>query len=220
MDKTNYIEDNSELNLKDNPIYKDLSELIENKTIKWLPWIGENYTNLLLVGESHYQNSEEDKIEQEDSNYQIKWGKSEGKQKVMFYKKMAHMVIGNTNTQELFDEVAQMNLIQRPMTNISKRPNKNDYQQGIQALFAVVGKLKTKKVIVFSKGAKKHFDSYRSDNFQRLTFNNNKIENNIAPVRYTDLKNGVEYLLIAHPSRMNKLDEWHAFIDKFNKSTL
>lgn len=197
-----------------------MQNLIENKTIKWLPWVGENYTNLLLVGESHYQNSEEDKLQQEDINYQISWGNSTGKQKVKFYRNMAHMVTGSNDTQNLFDKVSQMNLIQRPMTSIKMRPNKADYHQGINALFSVVEKLESKKVIVFSKGSKVHFDAYRSENFQRFTFKNNKIERGIAPVRYTDTNNGVEYLLVAHPSRMNKLDAWYLFIDQFLKDQL
>lgn len=197
-----------------------MKELLEKGIITWYPWEGKNYQDLMIVGESHYQNSDRDKVEQENPNYQIKWGKSEGKQNVQFYKKMTHMVKGHQNTQELFDEVAQMNLIQKPMSAISKRPKQTDYKKGVEALFAVTGKLKPSKVIVFSKGAKKAFDAHRGEEFKRLTFKQNKIENNIAPIRYTDLKNNREYLLVAHPSRMNKLDKWHAFIDQFVKDTL
>lgn len=197
-----------------------MKDLIKYKTITWLPWIGNNYTNLLLVGESHYQNSEKDKKEQEDINYQLQWGKSETKQKVKFYRNMAHMVIGNNNTQELFDKVAQMNLIQRPMTSISNRPSKEDYRHGVKALFRVVDHLQPRKVIVFSKGSKKFFDEYRGKEFTRITYKDNRIERRIAPVRYTDTTSNVEYLLVAHPSRMNKLDDWHSFIYKFISDTL
>lgn len=193
-----------------------LLKLIESKDLKWLPWIGKDYekSKILLVGESHYQNNEKDKIEQEDIFYHRKW-REEKKSHIKFYRNMSQMIQNNSEIDKLYDHIAQYNLIQRPMTNIKERPNSNDFEKGVQSLLKITELLKPNIVIIFGKSGKQAFDKILIPKFTRLTMSNESI-NRITPVSYTH--NDMIILLVSHPSaRAVNTKRWYKFINNFYK---
>jgi hypothetical protein len=191
-----------------------LLKLIESKDIKWLPWVGKDYekSKILLVGESHYQNNEKDKVAQEDIFYHRKW-RDEKKSHIKFYRNMSQMIQNNSEIDKLYDHIAQYNLIQRPMTHIKERPNSNDFEKGVQTLIKITEILTPKTVIIFGKSGKQAFDKILLPKYKRQTMSNESI-NRIVPISYTH--NEMIILLVSHPSaRAVNTKKWYNFLSKY-----
>lgn len=108
-------------------------------SLKWLPWIGEDYENqeikLLVVGESHYASGvHEEKYNNKQYTRIIhkETAVLRNYYKIKVYANFHRAMFGNDNFDavKFWNTASYYNFIQRPMLSNTARPANDDYKNG------------------------------------------------------------------------------------------
>ena len=143
------------------PLFKTL---ISQNTLKWKPWVGEDYetlkTNrLLIVGESHYQWDDGDDAAKRVNrdNYtrdliHVKglWGKEDAINPIVRNTERAlfnRQVVERAFRDKLWRSVSFYNFIQAPMDSLNHRPTAKQWEQGWDSFFKVVDILQPDQIL-------------------------------------------------------------------------
>lgn len=135
--------------------------------LEWLPWIGINYENnkykILIVGESHYKIDGNNKYLGKEYTQQCVEDGLIGKEDwyTSTYKGMNRLLSGfdtpNTSCKKkLWQNLGFCNIIQRPMEDQKKRPNKDDFLKGWEILRKVIDICKPDIIIFIGVTASKY----------------------------------------------------------------
>ena len=124
------------------------------QSLKWLPWVGDNYLTLpldkrlLIIGESHYHDGTEDSkrqcnsinITREVVEY-FAVGRNYDRQR--FFQNLHKTLFSHDNfdSEKLWNLISFYNFIQRPMETNLERPVYNDYYFGWSAFFEIFKQL-------------------------------------------------------------------------------
>lgn len=210
-------------------------ELLEINSLKWLPWVGDNYLSvqssnkLLVIGESHYYKLDEKGSfeKHQDNGYtRVAIQKIAVEREYKTYKNRAakifpnfHLTIfGNDKFESklLWENVCYYNFIQDPMNTNYGRPKKSDYAKGWKTFADVVNVLKPSICIFLGNSSTKYFPS-SFDNV--ITISNGLSDdgwvNNTASRKATiRLNNEQEVILkfIRHPSNHYSWTEWNSHL--------
>jgi hypothetical protein len=204
----------------------------EISNLKWLPWIGVNYLTtpfkILIVGESHYAEDNEDRIKEfdrpettrecivdmgvENNTYGV----------VKFYQNIQYLLVGNKNfsTEELWSRVSFYNFIQKTMITSKTRPEYLDYHNSAGVFFKLLEKLEPKYCLmcgVSSINALKN--TIQDSSFTEISFDKFDKIGSIYP-RIMTIKSKqdkiINLIFIQHPSHHFSYDNWKEFL--INKS--
>lgn len=148
--------------------------------VKFLPWIGKDYEQglgydekgefcfggekVLVLAESHYfaeAETEQDLIDEAKDPNWTKWivdvllHNSEGHRWAATYHKFEHAVVGKTlnevEQQDFWNHVALYNYIQFLIGGPRMAPKKEDFEDSLDAFFAVLDELKPDLVIAWGR---------------------------------------------------------------------
>ena len=213
--------------------YIDVSlddKFVEIESLKWLPFIGQNYfqqkTRTLVVGESHYLPINEDEEFYNDVSWTRKFILKEGLQikpwnlsdtKNNLVREVEKTLIGEIRS-ELWNDLSYFNLIQRLLPSIKgqDRPTSEDFVNGLLTFKEIVGFLNPDRIIFCGVKAGKFFKEKLEDkNFliQEYKFGKTKI-NGAYPKSFKFNINNKECLcyFIKHPSSFYTSNHWREFI--------
>jgi hypothetical protein len=214
--------------MKDELIDKSLDDklqvLIENNSLKWLPWIGKNYVSsenkILIIGESHYGKSNEALEDHKNHLFTREAvadmsvnGKSYG---VKFYSNMHKCLIGNDSfdPEKLWSNIAFYNFIQRTMVGNKARPNKDDYAIGWEAFYSIIEILKPDVCIFLGVSSISRFKNDTSFKFESLNYRHFPKTDSVIP-RYVEIKSYnkiIKVYSIKHPGSRISWSQWHQFL--------
>lgn len=212
-------------------------QLAQIPTLKWLPWIGENYTAtrnsgnaLLVVAESHYEWDEEGARDDLEDRRFTRWFIQEnGIDKPKQYrpvlrnleKAIYNSYPSDTEVVNFWRKSAYYNFIQRVLDSNYHRPVPDDYAPGWENFFSVIGVLKpnyclfagvgaTDWVYCFNQAA--NSQNFEIDPFRQLP----KIGTCYPRIGSIRSKDGVSTQLVAirHPSSYFSSDTWAAFLEE------
>jgi len=176
--------------------------------LTWLPWIGEKYTKgkVLVLGESHYcycDNTPDDIEHREETREVIAAYVESGRDAGNQYKTYEPMeevlrtsIFREMPRNELWSQIAFMNLIQKCMDNNTKRPNWHLFLNGWQVVLQEVYILRPKVCICFSTDK-----MCNRVNFNRLEEFNDKINFNYSIVPNEDTEQKIARCTVAKPGR-------------------
>ncbi len=201
-------------------------------SLEWLPWIGSNYLTsqngkkLLLIGESHYFNSnEKGSVEKhEDNGYtrivieKIAIGK-EYKQ----YKNKAAKIFPNVHftflgndycdTTSFWNKVGYYNFVQTPMNTNRGRPTKNDYTNGWRNFDEVIGVIRPDTCIFLGNSAAKHFPKIFNSGTKIISLptDDGWVNNSASKKAEIELSDGqrIKLIFIRHPSNYYSWESWN-----------
>lgn len=157
---------------------KKLNELTDNKILKWLPWVGRYFNDsnnrLLIVGESHYYNPEDQKSIDNHNNIEYtricindigikkEYKRYQDKRTARLFPNFHKTVFGNdkTNSEVLWQNVAYYNFIQSPMHSNKSRPSTKEIYEGWDSFFEVLKILRPDRVLFIGSEALNKFNVY------------------------------------------------------------
>jgi hypothetical protein len=133
---------------------KEYRELIPN-TLKWLPWIGNEYSTssnkILIVGESHYSDSsEQSKNKHQNEKYTrdvinelaIKYITKDKRSGTLFRNLNLALIGWNSsnieNRLKLWNKVCFYNFVQEEMKSLKDRPSKQQLVNGWESFIELV----------------------------------------------------------------------------------
>jgi hypothetical protein len=204
------------------------AELQNIKSLKWLPWIGNEYfdvpynNKLLIIGESHYGGTQEAIHKHEDIlftriavdefavNRQY-YGK------IKLYRNMHLALMGNDtfNTQSLWSKICFYNFIQKTMNTNKGRPTDLDFSKSWETFFPLVEVLQPKVCLFMGLEACKSFEmaiskyGWKSSGLKQDT----KISRNYArTVTISNINQSVEIIFIKHPSQYFSWTAWNKYL--------
>ena len=178
--------------------------------LTWLPWIGKKYAlgKVLVLGESHYCycDNTPDVIERRREETReviatyVQSGRDAGNQ-YKTYEPMEEVlrtsIIKGKPQNELWSQVAFMNLIQKCMDSNTERPDWQLFLKGWQVVLQVVNVLRPKVCICFST------DKMRNRvNFNRLEEFKDKINFYYSIVTNEDTDQRIARCIVAKPGRI------------------
>lgn len=205
------------------------------ETLKWLPWVGKNYTDienkrLLLVAESHYDWGEEGALDDLEYPEFTRWFISghtvdnpnstmnvlRNTERALFY--------GNpTNEQKIsfWKSNGYFNIVQRILASRQERPNDVDYSIGWDTFFKVISILKPNYCLFcgveasnFSFNFTKALESnnYKSEGIKWLAM----VGNTYSRIANVESEDGYKCKLVfmKHPSSYFSWESWGDFIDE------
>jgi len=223
----------------------EFQALQNQKYLNWKPWVGENYKiltgkKLLIVGESHYneitQDLNPDPAEQKGltrimihGNGLCGHGKTKDNkdkpphrfirniEKAMFNKSS----INSTNGKTLWRAVSFYNFVQRPMVSLKHRPDKNDWKNGWETFFKVIGILQPDYILFC--GVSAFQKNFLDEEIKRSCYSyDKKIRKKEEKIKGTSLRTkGIISIqthqsivtCIRHPSMSFSPKEWHKVIN-------
>jgi hypothetical protein len=206
----------------------DLLQKVEN--LQWLPWIGADFLSLdtqdriLIVGESHYQSedtpSDTKNVMDKGFTRTVVNDVAMNNHRPIFFKNF-HKVLFQENefdTLRLWNSVAFMNLVQRPMLTLNSKPKTADYVNGIKCLLKVVKILKPSTILVTSLKAADHFNKAIQDTgfMSNGIIWGEQIRNSYtkADVISDTINEIIDIIFIHHPSRNFSHKEWNAYLQR------
>ena len=188
---------------------------MKSTTLRFEPWIGDNYeTNkdgkILLLGESHYCGEEEASCGFTREVIQGRIDKE--KMESPFFDRIEDMFeeIGYKN---VWKQVAFSNLIQNPLDASASQPEQKDIATIKPAFERLLADLKPDKIVLFSK---RLFEVLPTDNCYRNA--DIEINSKKAEVWHYDRNGHISYITgVNHASRMfgNSYKEWVPLIKDF-----
>lgn len=202
------------------------------QTLKWLPWIGDNYctaptaNKLLFVGESHYYNpNEKGSLEKHQNNgyTRIVIEKVAIEKEYKDYKNKAAKIFpnihftflgnDNTDTKSFWNKVGYYNFIQKPMNTNQGRPTKIDNINGWTNFDDLVNTVSPDTCIFLGNSAAKYFPkSFKSDTkILSMPTDNGWVNNTASKKAEIKLPSGqrVILLFIRHPSNYYSWQDWN-----------
>jgi len=134
--------------------------------LKWYPWVGKDYKDTLILGESHYEWNYADEDEatwlgskEFTRNRTAGPALNENKNEPYFRNfERAYFGVSDVKIEDarkLWLSVAHFNLVQRVMSSINERPNIEDYRKGWEVAFKVAELLKAENIIMLGSETKK-----------------------------------------------------------------
>jgi len=163
-------------------------------SLRLKPWVGKDYINskgnrLLIIGESQYCYESQDKSHKEilDNISQIGWTRTVIHSKGLYAKIEEKFILGrnieklifNSPTiskkcrQKFWNSVCFYNFVQRPLSSIKERPNKNDWQEGWVTFFQVIAVLQPDYILFCGMEALNSTPSFK-ETVTKNGFNCNK----------------------------------------------
>jgi hypothetical protein len=129
------------------------AQLLNLKSLNWLPWIGDNFhlKKVLLVGESHYDDGEGWLIHREATrnfvnNQGLNSHNPDFKNRRLFQNIEKTLLEKEDSSfeerQKIWRQVAYFNLVQRLLPTSTDRPTEEDYDKGWEKFLNVVDILK------------------------------------------------------------------------------
>ncbi len=121
-----------------------------NGTVKFLPWVGANYTNgingkrIMALGESHYCNHPSEAVPEITNSVILDLlnpsSDHEGYKNTYtkFERALALKTLSQAEKAELWNSIAFYNYVQVPMTGARVSPTKDDFVNSTEALFKVL----------------------------------------------------------------------------------
>lgn len=204
---------------------KEINQLIDNKVLRWEPYIGKNYFNsqnkVLIVGESHYFRGDDDKLAHADRSFTKNTFNHIFRlrdKNVKFYKNLTSLL---NFDEEKKSKVAFYNFIQREMDGNKDRPSKSDYEHGWKAFFELANALKPNKVIFLSVAVGNEYIPFAKEIATSLNWVQNKHTREHKVSRYksreislTKDHRTMEMFFIKHPSQFFSTDKWKEYLKK------
>ena len=204
-------------------------------SLKWLPWVGRNYSNqqnrkLLLVAESHYDWGQEGALDDLDYPEFTRWfikghtfDNPNSTMKVLRNTERALFGGNPSDTQKIlfWESTAYFNIVQLILSNINERPNDSDYLIGWETFFCVIDILKpdyclfcgveaSNFTLNFNNALQKH--NYRSEGIRWCSLIGSTYS------RIADLHNESGYqcklIFMKHPSKYFSWRSWSEFIEE------
>jgi hypothetical protein len=209
--------------------------LLKDCSIKWIPWVGENYfseeSKLLFVGESHYSNEINDPNDKHsDTEYTkkvveqlgIKY-KTNNKKSATIFRNLNYSILGRQNSlderQNYYSKIAFYNFIQTPMNTIKKRPSIKEIEDGWDTFFKLISVLNPDKVIFIGSsvlsGLKYFLEKYGFEESKLKTEHVTGKQNN----RNITIKNNnktISINFIKHTSSFFSWAKWNTYFKKIN----
>lgn len=211
---------------------KKIEKLINDKTLKWLPWIGSEYFKnehrILFVGESHYSDaSVESNFKHDDIHFTrnvIKdMGIKDNNYNVLFFKNLKKLILNDKalDSEIMWSKISFYNFIQRPMFTNKERPKSVDYKNGWMSFFELVKVMKPTKVIFLSLSAADKLE-ISLKKVEDVKLINQSWEYKIGRSYSKKSKiqigeNQVEIVYLLHPSRLRNQNDflnWNLFLKK------
>lgn len=204
------------------------TELHNIKSLKWLPWIGNEYfdvpndNRLLIIGESHYGGTPE-AIQAHENILFTRIGVNEfavQRQyhgKIKLYRNMHLALIGNDtfDSQKLWSKICFYNFIQKTMDTNKGRPSDLDFSKSWETFFPLAEVLQPKVCLFMGLEACKSFETaiskteWKSSGLKRDT----KINRNYArTVTVSNKSQSIEIIFIKHPSQYFSWIGWNKYL--------
>jgi hypothetical protein len=201
--------------------FKNIPEL------NYLPWIGENYANkLLIVGESHYGEDNEKRIHEVNHPTFTRaavldmgvTGNSYGG-KVKFYNnvwRIGKKFNPELSCQDFWQQVSYLNIVQSAMIELKNRPQQEDFQKGITAFFKSILVLKPKYCLMAGLSSFGYIIAMAEQNSYTIT--NKLVCDKVgrSHPRQIEITHTSGYkttlIFISHPSRYFSHNAWGNFL--------
>lgn len=205
----------------------ELQKLVDNKILKWLPWIGKNYENseikILIVGESHYFNPEE--IQSFEKHQNILFTREVIEEMPMnrdyyqtkVFQNFHRAILGNDtfDAEKFWNQISFYNFIQKPMNSNKGRPTNVDYFENWNGFVKLVETIKPTICIFIGSSAANSFNTFFSQS--SLDFipveNIEKIGVNYAKKSILKVNNlELPIHFIKHTSQYFSWNKWHDYL--------
>lgn len=206
-------------------------KLIDNNTLKWLPWVGDNYYSvpaeqrLLILGESHYYENTKESIDKHNSVGFTKRAIQEfainrDYYQIKIFANLHRVLFRNDSfkTHKFWNLVSFYNFIQRPMLTKQGRPTVEDFRNGWKSFFEVITLLKPRNCLFI--GTTSIYTL--SEMIQNTSFSivDQKWEPKIGntqpkSVIIKDMENNqINLIFIRHTSKMFSWSRWNDYLMK------
>lgn len=220
-----------------------IEQLSTTESIYWYPWIGEKYFEteskhrMLVIGESHYFNPNEDP------------GKTEANKENLMRRDYSQRVIGedvqhttedyptyrnfhkalfkhnNLDFTLFWSRVGFFNLIQRPLDSKHNRPSKKEFQMGWQTFEEVLKRLAPSYCIFIGSSAVNHLNknstigaSLKRSNVSYFE----KINGAYGKQMIVEYENGntCTCIFMKHSSQYFSPEKWNTFLNQHIKEQM
>jgi hypothetical protein len=183
-------------------------DLKQIKNLKWLPWIGKNYskTRTIILGESQYEDGhwwEEDNIDATRTLIGKRFSGDRGK----LYSNVEKILLAADNPTQIqginfWKSVAYWNLVPRLMSSRSERPNDKDFNDGWRLFFDLVEALDPKPTtcIVLGKSSCGRLGYYLTNNDTSWDKNNPEFYEKEKIINLSKGDNKLKLIFLNHPS--------------------
>lgn len=200
------------------------NQLRQINTLKWLPWIAEDFANtkikLLVVGESHYEGGKKEE-KYENKQYTRIIHKETAVERnyynIKVYPNFHRAMFGNDNfdAEKFWNKTAYYNFIQRPMFTNKDRPTEQDNKIGWETFVDLVTILKPDICIFLGTSSANSFNEImQSKNIEHKKVRwRKKISNSYPKVsEITISKQLTKLIFIRHPSQYFSWQKWNEFL--------
>lgn len=207
----------------------------EVNNLRWYPWIGKEYYDgfigkkLLLVGESHYAqgNDENEDKEYYDDFMRDKYSTTDTIKSLLgkngnwnLYTNTYKALLGDSQVDidKFWSKVSFYNFIQRPMLTNKDRPTKEDSINAWNTFLCLIKILKPTDCIFLGSENSKYFtpvieklDGYKNKySINQWKQKIGRYNGKVATIEYDDFK--TEIVFIKHPSKFFIWKKWHSFL--------
>lgn len=182
----------------------------EIKFLEWYPWIGKDFkkTNILLIGESHYEDGDFWQFgNKETSRIITKKRLDDVNGKWTLHRNVEKTILNKVNIslderKEFWNSVVYWNLVQRLLDsrNENDRPNFEDFALGWKLFFQVYTVLKPKYCIVLGKASFAALGNYLTNFQSEWKFAKSELHPNEKILKLDNGKQEVTLIFINHPS--------------------
>lgn len=205
-----------------------LKKIKEIEKLKWLPWIGNQFSSLkenriLIVGESHYHDNSEESIKKHESSlYTQKVIKEIAIERqywnTKIFSNFHRAIIGNDtfNSSALWNLVSFYNFIQKPMDTNKGRPKNNDFYEGWLSFFKLIEIVKPNTCLFIGTESTKFFQkAIAESNYKIEIFERDEKISGVYPKRaiiVDNQNNKIELFFIRHTSKYFSWEKWNLYL--------
>lgn len=211
-----------------NKTFDELFDQINNLT--WYPWVGENYSGLMILGESNY-----DKWDGIDAKVSKDWLSSKDftRNRIVgaalkehgegdkIYRNLEKAVWGKAiitaeEREKLWNSSAFINMVQRPMSTNTERPQREDFREGWEIFGEISKILKPETVLVLGTTLQK-IQTFRQF-ITKYKLISTEIESPKKNSRSTEINFNIQHeslrriTFLKHPSRSFKWEISNEFL--------
>tara|TARA_R110001606_G_C15355651_1_gene647994 strand:+ start:1228 stop:1926 length:699 start_codon:yes stop_codon:yes gene_type:complete len=209
---------------------QDILNKIQN--LKWYPFIGKEYENgvsgkkVLLVGESHYHENNEQSIAKHNKPEFTKIVVNELAIQRMYwstkmFSNLHRTLIGNDtfDSEKLWNSLSFYNFVQRAMITNKGRPTETDLFSGWEVFFKMAEILKPDICIFIGTGSSNYLKEYVNKNRTDINITEfkwlKKISRTYPRKAKLELnKRDIELHFIQHTSQYFSWSKWHEHLKK------
>lgn len=203
----------------------------EISDLKWYPWVGKDYKNTIILGESHYawnyENNEEatwinnknftrlHRTEGAALNTDVNSPYFRNFERAYFGASQIERYLANS----LWHSVAHFNLVQRAVSSKHERPTREDYKNGWEVAWSVANILNSENIVVFGTEPKKiqtfwqllSKHKIKADVIESDDLLGSRTKGKAFIIENSNIK---KVVFIKHPSSFFKWDKCHEFFEK------